>query len=129
MNASQAMYNCDGCRSSHPIGVECPILNPIATANRIIELERLLAASQEREAEAVMVIGNIEQIRSVEGNSVHILCDNPEADSVETQSAVEVCCDFTGWETVRFFGRDWCESLQKAADRSRSSYAVEDDDA
>lgn len=29
-----------------------------------------------------MLVGNIEQCRAVEGDSVTILCDNPEADSI-----------------------------------------------
>ena len=121
-------YNCDTCRDTHPVGIECPLIDPAATSRRLAELERLLKASQEREADAIGIIGDIEQIRSVEANSVTILCDNPEADDIEKQSAVEACGDYTGWETVRYHGKDWVEALHKAANASRSSYASEDRD-
>lgn len=51
---------------------------------RCEELERLNLEAQHRIADLCVIVGNIEQCRAVEGDSVTILCDNPEADSIET---------------------------------------------
>jgi hypothetical protein len=66
------------------------------------------------------IIDNINQIRSTEGNSVTIVCDNPDADSVDEQAAVAAIGDFTRWEEKRWYGRTWADALQKAADESRA---------
>lgn len=73
-----------------------------------------------------VIIGNIESIRQSEGNSVTILCDNPEADSVDRQSGVEACCDFTDWQTVRVYAASWADALQELGNRARTFYARED---
>jgi hypothetical protein len=90
---------------------------------RIAELERLNLEAQNRIADLCELIGNIEQCRAVEGDSVTILCDNPEADSIETQGAVEVCGDYTGYELQRFYGKTWEEAIAKAARVSQRHYA------
>ena len=82
--------------------------------------ERQLQHYQQQLTEAREVIGDLEQIRTTEGNSVTVCCDNPEAETVETQAAVDVCGDFTGWQEVRYRGKTWVEALRKAADASRS---------
>ncbi len=47
----------------------------------------------------------VEAIRSGhEGNSIEVLCDNPEAESRDQQTAVDCCCDFTDWQAKRFYG-------------------------
>lgn len=93
----------------------------ISTA-RIAELERLLLAAQNRIGDLCMLVGNIGQCRAVEGDSVTILCDNPEADSIETQAAVEVCGDYTGHELQRFYGKTWAEAIAKAARVAQRHY-------
>jgi hypothetical protein len=93
---------------------------------RVAELERLNLESRQREADAVQVIGDIEQLRAAEGDSVEILCDNPGADSIDQQTAVEVSAEFTGWRPQRWHGRTWTEALHKAANASRSYYASEE---
>lgn len=90
-----------------------------ATTKREAELERLNGKLREQISDLVFIIGNIEQVRTQEGHSVTILCDNPEADTVDVQAAVEVACDFTDWEPQRFYGRTWQEAIGKAADASR----------
>jgi hypothetical protein len=94
---------------------------------RIAELERLNLESQNRIGDLCVLIGNIEQCRAVEGDSVTILCDNPEADSIETQGAVEACGDYTGYELQRFYGKDWEEAIAKAARVSRRHYSANED--
>jgi hypothetical protein len=93
---------------------------------RIAELERLNLEAQNRIGDLCTLIGNIEQCRAVEGDSVTILCDNPEAESIETQGAVEVCGDYTGYDLQRFYGKDWEEAIEKAAAVSRRHYSEQD---
>lgn len=69
------------------------------------------------------VFADISQIQGNDGNSVTILCDNPDADTVDTQAAVEVSADFTGWRSVRYWGCDWPSALHKAAEASRAFQA------
>lgn len=49
-----------------------------------------------------------------EGNSIEVLCDNPDADTVAEQTAVECCCDFTDWEPRRFYGATPLEAILAA---------------
>lgn len=94
---------------------------------RIAELEQLLAKAQDGWAEAVGIANDIQQCRGREGDSITILCDNPEADSADTQAAVEACASFTGWELKRFYGRTWEAALHKAADAARREYHEKED--
>ena len=94
---------------------------------RIAELERLLANAQEQWAAAISIIGDIEQCRSTEGEDITILCDNPEADSVETQAAVETHASFDDYDPVRYYGRTWTEALHKAANVSRINNREDED--
>lgn len=96
-------------------------------APRIAELERLGLESQNRIGDLVVLVGNLEQCRCVEGDSITILCDNPEADSAELQAAVEACGDYTGYELQRFYGKTWEEALTKAANAARAHYRDNDD--
>jgi hypothetical protein len=95
----------------------------IAQQKRIDELERLNLEAQSRNGDLCMLIGHIEQCRAVEGDSVTILCDNPEADSAETQGAVEVCGGYTGYELQRFYGKTWEEAIATAARVAQRHYA------
>lgn len=90
---------------------------------RITELERLNLEAQHRIADLCVVIGDIEQCRCCEGDDITILCDNPEADDIEKQAAVELSGDPTAYETQRFYGRTWSEALHKAANAARRPYA------
>jgi hypothetical protein len=70
---------------------------------------------------AIQIITDIEQCRSAEeGNSIEILCDNPDPDTGEDAACVVAFADFTDWEQVRFFGPTWPAALRKAADASRA---------
>ena len=60
------------------------------------------------------IFTQIETLRQSEGNSVTVFCDNPEAESIEKQCAVEVLADFTDWKEETFWGKTWGEALDKA---------------
>jgi hypothetical protein len=92
-------------------------------APRIAELERLNIEAQNRIGDVLVVIGDIEQCRCVEGDSITILCDNPEADDANKQSAVEASGDYTGYEPQRFYGRTWEAALHEAANAARRHYS------
>ncbi len=58
----------------------------------------------------------LEAIRSGhEGNTVEVLCDDPEAESLDRQTAVDCSCDFTDWETRRFYGATPLDAILAAA--------------
>lgn len=59
----------------------------------------------------------VDTLRSDEGNSVTILCDNPEG---PPNNAVEVQGAWTEWEDRRFDGETLLEALTKAAEAYRS---------
>ena len=96
-----------------------------ATTKREAELERLNLEARNQVADLISIIGDIQQIRTQEGHSLTILCDNPEAESADTQGAVEVSADFTDWEVQRFFGETWQDALSKAAAASRRFNCVD----
>lgn len=56
----------------------------------------------------------IEALRAEEGHTVLICCDDPEAATVDTQAAVDVVGDWTGWKERRFLGRHWASALREA---------------
>lgn len=74
----------------------------------------------------LQTIGDIEQIRTREGHSVMLVCDDAEAESIDCQAVVDVCGDFTDWEPRRFYGRTWDAALHRAANASRRFNAGED---
>lgn len=96
-------------------------------APRIAELERLLERAQTQIGDLSVVVGNIEQCRCVEGDSITILCDDPDCDSDDKAAAVEASGDYTGYDPQRFYGRNWAEALHKAAACSRNHYSENDD--
>ncbi len=96
---------------------------------RIAELERLLLEAQNRNGDLAVIVGNIEQCRCQEGDSIMILCDNPEPESVDRQAAVEAIGDYTSYEPMRFYGRDWAEALRKAASAAQNHYMDSEDHA
>jgi len=53
----------------------------------------------------------IEALRADEGNTVTILCDNPEG---TPNSAVECCGDWTDWQQRRFTGDTVFRALEAA---------------
>ena len=91
------------------------------------ELDRLLREAQAGWGELMCIISNIEQCRCVEGDSITILCDNPEAEMRDEQACVEVCGDYTGYKNERFYGTTWVEALKKAVDCARMHYRDDDD--
>lgn len=56
----------------------------------------------------------IEYLRSDEADSVTILCDDPEADECEKQTAVECCGFWTGFVDKRFYGESVLQALARA---------------
>jgi hypothetical protein len=94
---------------------------------RIAELERLLLNAQNHLGDLSIIIGDIEQCRVNEGDSITILCDNPEAETSEQTVAVEAIGDYTGYEPQRFYAKTWGEALHKAANCSRSHYSENDE--
>lgn len=76
--------------------------------------------SEMREALLLSVLADIDQCRAADGNSIEIMCDNPDADTAGEQASVVALGDFTDWEQVRYFGLTWQEALRKAADASRA---------
>lgn len=89
---------------------------------RIAELERLNLEAQHRIADLIVAVGDIEQCRCVEGDSITIICDNPEADDIEKQSAVEACGGYTDYQPQRFYGKTWTDALREAAKASQRFY-------
>lgn len=92
----------------------------------IDELHRLLLECQNREQELRIITGDIEQIRNNEGNSVMILCDDPDEDGKNGMTAVVANGDFTDWEDVRYWADSWPAAMAKAADASRRFNGAED---
>lgn len=66
------------------------------------------------------LIADIEELRSDEGATVEVVCDDPEAYHIDMQSAVIACGAFTDWQPEWFNARTWIEALAKAADASRA---------
>lgn len=60
----------------------------------------------------------IEALRTPEGAEVTLICDNPDFNS-QPNSAIEVCDDWTGWETKRFGGDTVLDALRAAYLASR----------
>ncbi|HCQ53588.1 hypothetical protein [Brevundimonas diminuta] len=56
----------------------------------------------------------IEMLRASEGDSVTILCNNPEATDLDDAMAVVCCGPWTDWKDRRFYGRDVSDALSKA---------------
>ncbi len=94
---------------------------------RMAELDRLLDKAQGQIGDLCVIVGDIEQCRCIEGDSVQILCDNPEADESDKVAAVEACGDYTGHEPQRFYGATWSDALHKAANCARNHYCENDE--
>lgn len=56
----------------------------------------------------------INDLRSPEGDTLCIFCDNPEFHG--PNAAVECCCEWTGWNEERFTGKNLYEALFTARD-------------
>lgn len=56
----------------------------------------------------------IEKLRVDEGDSVTILCDDPEAATTDKRLAVECNGGWTDWRNVRFYGESVLQCLAKA---------------
>jgi hypothetical protein len=57
----------------------------------------------------------IDRLREQEGNSVTIVCDNPDFNGLPN-AAVEVCADWTDWKAERFTGESVSLALSAALD-------------
>ena len=75
-----------------------------------------ITALEARVDELVGAFSHIEQLRADEGDSVTILCDDPEADTVDQQLAVECCGAWTDWRERRLYGPSVAACLASAAD-------------
>jgi hypothetical protein len=60
----------------------------------------------------------IEALRAPEAAEVTLICDNPDFNG-QPNSAIEVCDDWTGWETKRFTGDTVLDALRAAYLASR----------
>lgn len=67
-----------------------------------------------RPVKANEIVAMINRLRGEEGHSLAILCDNPEAESADSQTGVEVCADWTDWKERRFLARSWGLALRDA---------------
>ena len=57
----------------------------------------------------------LEALRSDEGNGVTVMCDNPEAETLDRQTAVDVIAEWTDWEPRRFYGATPLDAILAAA--------------
>jgi hypothetical protein len=57
----------------------------------------------------------IETLRAEEGDSITILCDDPEATTGKDRMAVECIGNWTNWRTKRYYGDSVNECLRNAA--------------
>ncbi len=62
----------------------------------------------------VVMARYIEILRSDEGDSVTICCDDPEANEREKQVAIDCCAWWTDWNERRFYGESVLQCLAKA---------------
>lgn len=67
------------------------------------------------------IVECINILRYEEGDSVTILCDNPDPARAEDNNAIECVGDWTFWRTQRYSGRTLLEALQKAVRAKRES--------
>lgn len=74
------------------------------------------------ERNAHRIVANIEWLRAEEGDSVTILCDNPDG-----PDAVEVCGAWTNWDCRRYSGKDWIEALDNATEARQAYKRARDD--
>lgn len=56
----------------------------------------------------------IEELRREEGDSVRILCDDPEASTTDKRLAIECNGSWTDWQDRRFYGESVLQCLAKA---------------
>lgn len=72
------------------------------------------------ESYAIQYVALVDLLRRDQGNSVIILCDNEEAETLAEQCAVEVCAYWTQWKERRFYGETVLAALQAAYTASRA---------
>lgn len=65
------------------------------------------------------IVKAIEFLRREEGDSVTILCDNPDFNG-QPNNYIECCCDWTDWQLLTFSGNTLPEALQAAVMFKRS---------
>lgn len=63
---------------------------------------------------AVATCAAIEWLRSCEGDTVQILCDNPDPDGRDDQAAVICCGGWTNYQDERFNGDSVLAALDRA---------------
>jgi hypothetical protein len=78
-------------------------------ADAVAKAELLLAAKPE-----VAAMRYIEILRADEGDTVTILCDDPEAWTNDKRLAVECNGGWTDWRNVRFYGESVVQCVAKA---------------
>lgn len=64
--------------------------------------------------DALAVIAAIDYLRREEGDSVEILCDNSEAESLDEQTAVIFNGEASDWQEKRFYAATWQQAVVKA---------------
>jgi hypothetical protein len=82
------------------------------------EVEQLRAqverARDTAEMPEVAAMRYIEQLRAEEGDSVTILCDDPEAESADRRLAIDCNGAWTDWRERRFYGESVLQCLALA---------------
>lgn len=80
--------------------------------------EKMLPVTWEEDAREMsekmpkaMLMDRINELRKNEGDSVRILCDNPEG---PPNNAIECCGDWTDWKDRRFVGERLIDCLNDA---------------
>lgn len=86
----------------------CPVCGQTCRADKVLR-------HQEKEGNwlEVELIRLIDLLRSQEGDSVTILCDNPDF-NMGANNAVECNGDWTGWKDQRFEGESLLDALSAA---------------
>lgn len=77
-------------------------------------LAAIKAPINQKEHPAAAAMRMIEELRADEGNSVTILCNNPEADTRMEQCAIECSGHWTGFNDLRFYGESVAQALAHA---------------
>jgi hypothetical protein len=73
----------------------------------------------ERVVAALRCMAMIEALRETEGNSVVIVCTNPDFNG-QPNEAVTICASWTGWDEERFTGDTLHDALRAAYDAMKA---------
>lgn len=107
-----------------PAAGECVEIEPLVIRRKASNASVERAEHERQQANEIAalreIVADIEQVRNAEGNCITFVRDDPEAQAVPKQCAVDVIADFTGFEEQRFYGATWPDALASAAASSRA---------